>query len=159
VVEKGIAHTAHHRAEQTTLLRLRGRQVWSVYGPSVDTGGLPANGARTIYPYPNINALIAGESGGEGKTVLPGPGRLPSSGRPPAAGTPTRRPSKTEPDRSRSAARPATMSAKGDVLVAEIRQTLEALTSFGEDSSSERSTEGDPGNVPLDVRPRSLVKL
>src|SRR5262249_29190707 len=85
VVEKGIAHTAHHRAEQTTLLRLRGRQVGSVYGPSVDPGGLPANGARTIYPYPNIDALIAGESGGEGKTVLPGPGRLPSTERPPRA--------------------------------------------------------------------------
>src|SRR5205809_4702083 len=43
------SHTAHHRAEQTTLLRLLGRQVWSVYGPSADTGGLPANAAPTIY--------------------------------------------------------------------------------------------------------------
>jgi uncharacterized damage-inducible protein DinB len=85
VMVRRIAHTAHHRAEQTTLLRLLGRQVWSVYGPSVDTGGLPANGARTIYPYPNIDALIAGESGGEEKTVLPGPGPLPSTERPPRA--------------------------------------------------------------------------
>ena len=82
VMVRRIAHTAHHRAEQTTLLRLLGRQVWSVYGPSVDTGGLPANGARTIYPYPSIEALIAGESRGGEKTVLPGPGPLTSTERP-----------------------------------------------------------------------------
>jgi len=83
VMVRRIAHTAHHRAEQTTLLRLLGRQVWSVYGPSVDTGGLPANGARTIYPYPNIDTLIVGETGGGEKAVLPGPGPLPSTERPP----------------------------------------------------------------------------
>ena len=77
-----VAHTAHHRAEQTTLLRLLGRQVWSIYGPSVDTGGLPANGARTIYTYPSIEALIAGESRGGEKTVLPGPGPFTSTERP-----------------------------------------------------------------------------
>ena len=83
IMVRRVAHTAHHRAEQTMLLRLLGRQVWSVYGPSVDTGGLPANGARTIYPYPNIDALIAGESRGGEKTALPGPGSLPSTERPP----------------------------------------------------------------------------
>src|SRR5215813_12365387 len=82
IMVRRIAHTAHHRAEQTTLLRLLGRQVWSVYGPSVDTGGLPANGARTIYPYASIDALIAGESRGGAKTLLPGPGPLPSTERP-----------------------------------------------------------------------------
>jgi hypothetical protein len=34
-----IAHTAHHRGEQTTLLRMLDREVYSVYGPSIDTGG------------------------------------------------------------------------------------------------------------------------
>jgi uncharacterized damage-inducible protein DinB len=82
IIVRRIAHTAHHRAEQTMLLRLLGRQVWSVYGPSVDTGGLPANGARTIYPYASIEALIAGESRGGEKTVLPGPGSHPSTERP-----------------------------------------------------------------------------
>ena len=82
IMVRRIAHTAHHRAEQTMLLRLLGRQVWSVYGPSVDTGGLPANGARTIYPYPDIDRLIAGESGGGEKTSLPGPGPFPSTERP-----------------------------------------------------------------------------
>jgi uncharacterized damage-inducible protein DinB len=83
IMVRRIAHTAHHRAEQTTLLRLLGRPVWSVYGPSVDTGGLPANGARTIYAYPDIAALIAGESRGGAKTTLPGPGSQPSTERPP----------------------------------------------------------------------------
>ena len=82
IMVRRIAHTAHHRAEQTTLLRLLGRQVWSVYGPSVDTGGLPANGARTIYAYPDIDALIAGESRGGQKATLPGPGGNPSTERP-----------------------------------------------------------------------------
>jgi len=82
IMVRRIAHTAHHRAEQTTLLRLLGRQVWSVYGPSVDTGGLPANGARAIYAYPSIEALIAGESRGGAKRVLPGPGSRPSTERP-----------------------------------------------------------------------------
>jgi uncharacterized damage-inducible protein DinB len=81
IMVRRIAHTAHHRAEQTTLLRLLGRQVWSVYGPSVDTGGLPANGARTIYAYPTVAALIDGESRGGEKRVLPGPGFKPSTER------------------------------------------------------------------------------
>ena len=82
IMVRRIAHTAHHRAEQTTLLRLLGRQVWSVYGPSVDTGGLPADGALTIYTYPTVEALITGESRGGDKTVLPGAGPRPSTERP-----------------------------------------------------------------------------
>lgn len=82
IMVRRIAHTAHHRAEQSTLLRLLGRQVWSVYGPSVDTGGLPVNGARTIYAYPDVDALIAGESRGGAKAPLPGPGPAPSTERP-----------------------------------------------------------------------------
>jgi len=82
IMVRRVAHTAHHRAEQTMLLRLLGRPVWSVYGPSVDTGGLPASGARTIYAYPSIEALIEGESRGGDKTALPGPGSQPSTERP-----------------------------------------------------------------------------
>src|SRR3989442_964077 len=77
-----IAHTAHHRAEQTTLLRLLGRQVWSVYGPSADTGGLPANAAPTIYAYADVAALLEGEARGGAKAPLPGPGRHVSTERP-----------------------------------------------------------------------------
>jgi hypothetical protein len=81
IMVRRIAHTAHHRAEQTTLLRLLGRQVHSVYGPSIDTGGLPANGAPTIYAYADIPSLIEGERRGGRKTVLPGPGARPSTER------------------------------------------------------------------------------
>ena len=83
IMVRRVAHTAHHRAEQSTLLRLLGRRVWSIYGPSVDTGGLPANGAPTIYAYPDVAALLAGESRGGAKASLPGPGPHPSTERPP----------------------------------------------------------------------------
>ena len=82
IMVRRVAHTAHPRAEQTTLLRLLGREVWSVYGPAVDTGGLPANGARTIYTYLDIDTLIAAESRGGAKAKLPGPGSKPSTERP-----------------------------------------------------------------------------
>ena len=82
ILVRRVAHTAHHRAEQTTLLRLLGQPVHSVYGPAIDTGGLPANHAATIYAYPDVDALIEGESRGGAKTALPGPGALPSTERP-----------------------------------------------------------------------------
>jgi hypothetical protein len=59
-----------------------GREVHSVYGPAVDTGGLPDNNALTIYAYPDINSLIEGESQGGSKADLPGPGNKPSTERP-----------------------------------------------------------------------------
>jgi uncharacterized damage-inducible protein DinB len=82
IMVRRIAHTAHHRGELTTLLRLLGRAVHSVYGPSVDTGGLPINNARTIYAYPDIPSLLDGESHGGRKAALPGPGDHPSTERP-----------------------------------------------------------------------------
>ena len=82
VMVRRVAHTAHHRGELTTILRMLGREVHSVYGPSVDTGGLPDNNALTVYAYPDINSLIEGESKGGLKTTLPGPGPKPSTERP-----------------------------------------------------------------------------
>jgi hypothetical protein len=82
IMVRRIAHTAHHRGELTTILRMLGRKVHSVYGPSVDTGGLPDNNALTIYAYPDINSLIAGEAKGGLKADLPGPGNKPSTERP-----------------------------------------------------------------------------
>jgi uncharacterized damage-inducible protein DinB len=82
IMVRRIAHTAHHRAEMTTLLRLLGRQVHSVYGPSIDTGGLPINGAKTVYAYPDIPSLLEGERRGGAKAPLPGPGTRPSTERP-----------------------------------------------------------------------------
>ncbi|HBD10253.1 MAG TPA: damage-inducible protein DinB [Syntrophobacteraceae bacterium] len=82
IMLRRIAHTAHHRAEQSVLLRLLGREVHSIYGPSADTGGLPVNNASTIYPYTGIASLIDGESRGGMKTRLPGPGDRPCTERP-----------------------------------------------------------------------------
>jgi hypothetical protein len=82
VMLRRIAHTAHHRGEQSVLLRMLGREVHSIYGPAADTGGLPQNNALTIYAYPNIASLIEGESTGGSKAHLPGPGNKPSTERP-----------------------------------------------------------------------------
>ena len=60
------------------MLRMLGREVYSNYGPTADTGGLPADGAPTIYPYESIEAALA-----EGaKRALPGPGVKPVTERP-----------------------------------------------------------------------------
>ena len=82
IMVRRVAHTAHHRGEQTTLLRLMGRAVHSVYGPSIDTGGLPINNAVTINAYSDIASLIEGELHGGRKAPLPGPGEHPSTERP-----------------------------------------------------------------------------
>lgn len=82
VMLRRIAHTAHHRGEQSVLLRLLGREVHSIYGPSAFSGGLPINNATTIYAYPDIESLIDGEMKGGLKAVLPGPGDKPCTERP-----------------------------------------------------------------------------
>ena len=69
-----IAHTAHHRGQQTALLRMLNREIHSTYGPTADTGGLPRNDAPTIYAYPDEDSLTQGELSGGRKTPLPGPG-------------------------------------------------------------------------------------
>ena len=57
------------------------RAVYSTYGPTADTGGLPANQAPTIYAFPDEATLLAGiESGG--RNPLPGPGVSPPTERP-----------------------------------------------------------------------------
>jgi uncharacterized damage-inducible protein DinB len=82
VMVRRIAHTAHHRGQQVELLRMLGREVYSTYGPTADTGGLFQDRAPTIYAYPDETALLAGEAGGGRKTVLPGPGTQPVTERP-----------------------------------------------------------------------------
>jgi uncharacterized damage-inducible protein DinB len=46
IMVRRIAHSAHHRGQQTALLRMLGREVFSTYGPTADTGG------RVIYAEP-----------------------------------------------------------------------------------------------------------
>jgi len=82
IMLRRIAHTAQHRGEQMALLRMLGRAVHSIYGPSADTGGLPQNNAMTVYAYPDIPSLIQGESKGGLKALLPGPGIMPCTERP-----------------------------------------------------------------------------
>jgi uncharacterized damage-inducible protein DinB len=75
IVTRRIAHTAHHRGQQTTLLRMLGRALHSTYGPTADTGGLMQNRALVVYPYPDLETLLAEEKGGtRKKSPLPGPG-------------------------------------------------------------------------------------
>ena len=82
VMVRRIAHTAHHRGQQVELLRMLGREVYSTYGPTADTGGLFQQRAPTIYAYPDEAALLAGEAGAGRKAALPGPGTQPVTERP-----------------------------------------------------------------------------
>jgi uncharacterized damage-inducible protein DinB len=82
ILVRRIAHTAHHRGQQTTMLRQLGRELHSTYGPTADTGGLMAHQAPTVYPYPDERALLEGEAAGGRKRPLPGPGSHPATERP-----------------------------------------------------------------------------
>ena len=82
IVVRRIAHTAHHRGQQTTLLRILNHDLHSTYGPTADTGGLMHNHAPVIYPYEDTEALIRGESEGSQKSTLPEIGRFPVTERP-----------------------------------------------------------------------------
>ncbi len=74
VMTRRIAHTSHHRGQLMAMLRMLGRDLHSNYGPTADTGGLMQNHAPTIYAYPNLAALLAGEGAGGAKVKLPGAG-------------------------------------------------------------------------------------
>ena len=83
VLTRRIAHSAHHRGQLTTYLRLLGRSLYSTYGPTADTGGLFQQGAPVIYRYDSAEALLEAERQGNVESPpLPGPG----------AGHPTERP-------------------------------------------------------------------
>ena len=84
VMTRRMTHTAHHRGQQLSLLRMLGREEYSNYGPTADTGGLMQNHAPTIYPYASLEALFEGETGGGRKNLLPGPGKKPATERPAA---------------------------------------------------------------------------
>ena len=80
VIVRRIAHTSHHRGQLMAMLRMLGREVHSNYGPTADTGGLPANQAPTIYAYASLEELLRGGEkrklpGAGGKAVTERPGR------------------------------------------------------------------------------------
>ena len=82
VVVRRLTHTAHHRAQLTLALRLLGRPLYSTYGPTADTGGLAANGARVVYRYPSVEDLLEAEHDGGSWPTLPAPGEKPATERP-----------------------------------------------------------------------------
>jgi uncharacterized damage-inducible protein DinB len=78
VMVRRISHTAHQRGQQMAMFRMLGRDVHSNYGPTADTGGLAANGAKVIYAYEDEAAILAGGA----KRELPGPGEKAATERP-----------------------------------------------------------------------------
>ncbi len=82
VMVRRIAHTAHHRGQQTALLRMLGRELHSTYGPTADSGGLMQSRAPTIYAYRDLDALLEDAAAGRARARLPGPGDEPVSERP-----------------------------------------------------------------------------
>jgi uncharacterized damage-inducible protein DinB len=78
VLVRRIAHTAHHRGQLSTYHRLLGHRLYSIYGPTADTGGLPSNGAGVMYRYASEETVLTGDDGPQ----LPGPGALPPTERP-----------------------------------------------------------------------------
>jgi uncharacterized damage-inducible protein DinB len=84
IMTRRLTHTAHHRGQLMAMLRMLGRDLHSNYGPTADTGGLMQNHAPTIYAYPSLDALLAGEAAGGRKVPLPGSGGKPVTERPTA---------------------------------------------------------------------------
>jgi uncharacterized damage-inducible protein DinB len=77
-----LTHSAHHRGQLTVYLRLLGKPLYSTYGPTADTGGLPRDGAPTIYRYGSIDVLLDAELRGGEWPSLPGPGERAVTERP-----------------------------------------------------------------------------
>jgi len=82
IVLRRLTHSAHHRAQLVVYLRLLGRPVYSTYGPTADTGGLPIQKAPTIYRYGSIDDLLSAETEGGRWPDLPGPGEKSPTERP-----------------------------------------------------------------------------
>ncbi len=70
IMTRRIAHTAHHRGQQTALLRAMGRALHSTYGPTADTGGLAKDQPPVVYLYESVAALLTGvESAAPGRPL------------------------------------------------------------------------------------------
>jgi uncharacterized damage-inducible protein DinB len=82
ILVRRVAHSAHHRGQLTTYLRILGHRLYSTYGPTADTGGLFQNGARVIYQYSDVDSLLQAEARGGDRPPLPGPGEKPPTERP-----------------------------------------------------------------------------
>jgi len=81
VLTRRIAHTAHHRGQLTMYIRAWGLPLYSTYGPTADTGGLPKHGGRIVYRNTSADGLPAEQEDVPGPP-LPGPGEQPVTERP-----------------------------------------------------------------------------
>ena len=81
VLVRRFTHSAHHRGQLTAYMRLWGQPLFSTYGPTADTGGLPKNGATVVYRYESVEDLLA-RQGRDGASALPGTGNAPPTERP-----------------------------------------------------------------------------
>jgi len=72
VLTRRLTHSAHHRGQLTALLRVWGGALYSVYGPTADTGGLAVNGGHVIYRFQSEEDAARGA--GADAPPLPGPG-------------------------------------------------------------------------------------
>ncbi len=82
VMTRRLTHTAHHRGQQTAMLRMFKHDLHSTYGPTADTGGLMVQHAPTIYAYPNQGLLLDEEGRDRRKAPLPRPLAHPVTERP-----------------------------------------------------------------------------
>ena len=78
ILTRRIAHSAHHRGQLTICLRLLGRELYSTYGPTADTGGLATQGAQVIYRYHSVEEVLDAERQGGTWPPLPGPSASPT---------------------------------------------------------------------------------
>lgn len=82
VLTRRLTHTAHHRGQLTMYIRSWGQPLYSTYGPSADTGGLPKHGAQVIYRNATVDDLLAEPEDVTRGPELPGPGEQPVTERP-----------------------------------------------------------------------------
>jgi uncharacterized damage-inducible protein DinB len=82
VLTRRLTHSAHHRGQLNADIRLWGQPLYSTYGPTADTGGLPASGATVIYVAPTVEALLRTVADGDAPPPLPGPGDAAPTERP-----------------------------------------------------------------------------
>jgi uncharacterized damage-inducible protein DinB len=74
ILVRRLTHSAHHRGQLIADVRSWGQPLYSTYGPTADTGGLPKNGATVVYRYRSVEELLDAESRGGVWPPLPGTG-------------------------------------------------------------------------------------
>jgi uncharacterized damage-inducible protein DinB len=60
VLTRRFTHSAHHRGQLSAAVRAWGQPLYSTYGPTADTGGLPKDGGRVIYRFEDAEAIVKG---------------------------------------------------------------------------------------------------